>query len=445
MTNMVRILSRTDPGRALDLARKIGRRWNRVVGFCEVAEALAAHDVAAATAVMHEALAEARADDRDDYRAWLLRHVVWTLRLVEIDAAHALARELPDASQRARALMAVAGALVRHEPERATEALEETLSAAREVTDEWARWLESDLVAGWAEVDVIRALAVAREIGSPDARIAALATLLPILAEHDPCLACEIGEKMLVDGRKQVDLWQRDEHKTWYDQAFLVLAKLSPERFLGLVAQAEDVDARRLLMYQFVRHVALLNRDRAKSLGEGLARAEERSWVLGAVNDALGETDLMRARQIAEQMPGEDDRRRALIDIVQKMTESDPHGALQCLAELQDPIVALDTVQGIADALAESDPQTAVSLAWQLLEAHEHTYRRRGSTREALESDRWTVLWTLTKASPAEALKLARRMRSRPLRVRMMLHVAEHLLGIEGWSEEDFTEQEPLL
>jgi len=55
------------------------------------------------------------------------------------------------------------------------------------------------------------------------------------------------------------------------------------------------------------------------------------------------------------------------------------------------------------------------------------------------------VLWTLTKANPAEALKLARRMRALPLCVQMMLHVAEYLLDVEGWSEEDFTEQEPLL
>jgi CBS domain-containing protein len=445
MANTVRVLARTDTSRALDVARQIGRRWNRVVALCEVADALASQEPAAALEIVREALTEARADERDEYRPRLLRHVVWTLRRVDRDTALGVSQQLPDPGERARALTAVAHAFVRYEPGRVGQVLEEALVAAREVSEEWAGWLESRQVEDWARIDLARSLAIARAITDQAARVDALSRLLPSLVKQDAVLVREVGEELLIDGREQADLWMCGDEQRWWERAFPVLARIDPQRFLELVMQARDKDTRTALLFQFVRHVALVDMNRARSLGEGLARADDRSSAQVAMCDALAETDAVQARRQAEQISDEGQRRLAHIYIVRRITERDPHAALQYLTELEDEIVSSNTVYGVADALAECDPQIAVSLAWQMLEEHEQTHRRRDSSREAVESGRWHVLWTLTKANPAEALKLARKMRSRPLRVQMMLHVAEHLFGIDGWSEEDFTEQEPLL
>jgi hypothetical protein len=419
MANTVRVFARTDPHRALGLARHISRRWNRVVALCEVAEALADRDAAAAAAIVDEALAEARSDDRPDYRAGLLRRVVRALRLVDHGAALTLARTIPDALQRARALVPVAGAFAQRRPEEAHAVLEEALRAVGEVTGQEPRYLQVELVEAWAQADPRAAVTVARRIRSPRLRVRALAALVPALAAREPAMAKRIGAEVLAKGAPAYD-----EHEPWRERILHVLVRL--DAAVALEAATRSGDARSWLLPQVARQAALLDASSARMLADRLPRPEERDWALVGVAEALVEIDPLAASEVIAEISDDDARDHAHASAARVIAGSDPQAALQHLHALRgEPANA----EGVAEALATSDPAAAVSLAWRLCEG-------------GGEFSQWAALRILTKADPSEALRLTREVRDPPLRVHMMLYIADALLGVEGWSEEDFTEQE---
>jgi hypothetical protein len=447
MANAVRAFARTDPSRALALARTIERRWNRVQGLLEVAGALAAAEPARARDLAHEALSEAREEEREDYRQRLLASAVFTLRQVDRETARGVARELTDPYQRARALLAVAWAFLREAPAEAAVLLEETEAAARQDTEPWVVWASADAVEAWSEIDPARGRQLAESVSLPEAKVKALAKLFPRLADQDPQAAWQMGEEIAALSRQfppDDDICGREE-PSWWEIVFPVLARLDPERALRLAEACAEAAYEGWIIYRTARAVAESYPDRAPALFARLTQAEDRGRAQEVLSEVMAGTNPEQAVTLAQAISDENGRNRALISIVQTLTRLDPYRALSLLRRLSNWVVAHNTLEGLARALVETDPPVAAQCALEILHQQEEEHAEGGFAPGAYRFFRDPILLLIAKADLDAGLAIIRRERPLAKRVELMVHVALDLLGVGYWSEDDFTEQEPLL
>jgi hypothetical protein len=235
------------------------------------------------------------------------------------------------------------------------------------------------------------------------------------------------------------------EEPSWWEIVFPVLARLDPERALRLAEASAQAAPEGWIIGRTARAVAEFRPERALALFELLTRAEDRDRARDLLSEGMATTNPEQAVALAQTIPDEIRRNGALIRIVQALTPQDPYRALALLRQLNNWVVAYNTLEGLARALVETDPPVAAQCALEFLHQKEEVHAEGGIAPGAYRFFRDPILLLIAEADLDAGMAIIRKERPLAKRVELMVQVASDLLGVAYWSEEDFTEQEPLL
>jgi hypothetical protein len=136
-------------------------------------------------------------------------------------------------------------------------------------------------------------------------------------------------------------------------------AQLEPEAAMAAVAALERPDLRAQLKRQVVGHWANRDLDAAVQWALGQPPSADRSSLLTTTLTALAMSNPERAMQLTSSLTGVESQ-QATVAVLGAWSQTDPRGAAQSLAMLQDPAMRQQAVGQIARSYASMYPDEVV-------------------------------------------------------------------------------------
>lgn len=206
----------------------------------------------------------------------------------------------------------------------------------------------SMLLTAWAKFDPIAALDYASEnTRSPFAR----QTILSSWATTDPIAAMRWAEANH-DG---------DGANPWMVGVIRGIAASDPDRATALMNDMPYSQERGEALSAVMGHYLKQGPEAARNWAAGIEDERLRAGAISRIADSLARIDPVGTADWLLANPSEGST-RAMDDVMERMTESDPQAAISYFENINDAAMKRRALEGLTDELARRDPQAALNL-----------------------------------------------------------------------------------
>ncbi|WP_019929562.1 hypothetical protein [Nocardia sp. BMG111209] len=373
LAGAARVLAGADPERAEALARDNPYEEQRAEALAAVAEKVAATDPDRAGRLADDAETLARDIVDAGPHAAALVELAEAMARIDPDLAETLARTIPDLEQQAGALAEIAEAVADIDPDRA-----ETL--ARTIVGPWQTYALAGVAEAIAGADPDRAEMLAREFTDPAMRGRVLAALAEAVAGIDPDRAGRlIGETAILIG----DITDQLQQTVVFTQLIEAAAVIDADRAEAFARALPDPGTQAEIFAALALPMASVDPDRAgrlvdeaTTLARDLPDPQQHTAVLIRAIEAVSVIAPNRrgrlideATTLARDIPDPQQQAGMLADLATAVAVLDADRAETLARDIRDPREQAEALTRVAAATAGPAPRRSrhlLALAWSI-------------------------------------------------------------------------------